>query len=340
MAAPPRLIAWEITRACNLACRHCRASAIPTPPPDELSPEEGRNLVDQLAAWPPAPGLILSGGEPLLRTDLLELAAYGRTQGLRVLLSTNGTLLTAALARAIQAAGVARVSLSLDHSEPAAHDAFRGAPGSFEALRQAAAYLKEANLPFQINSTLTAANLDQAATLAARARDLGATAYHVFLLVPVGRAVELEKLEKPLTAEAYEAALLNLQRLEPEFGLEFKATCAPQYHRLARQAGQTPRGRGCLAGQGFLFLSSTGEVRGCGYLDLAAGNLREAPLRTIYEEAPLFQELRDRKSYRGRCGVCEYWSICGGCRARAQAEGDHLGPEPLCPHQPGREGLS
>jgi len=224
--APPRLVAWETTRACNLACRHCRAEALPTPPPGELSPEEGRDLVDQLAAWTPPPGLILSGGEPLLRPDLLDLAAYGRAKGLRVLVSTNGLSLTAALARALKTAGVARVSLSLDHPEPAAHDAFRGAPGAFEALRRAAAYLQEAGLPFQINSTLTAANLDQAAALAAKARDLGAAAHHVFLLVPVGRAAGLEK---PLAAEAYEAALLDLRRLEPELGLEFKATCAPQY---------------------------------------------------------------------------------------------------------------
>jgi radical SAM protein with 4Fe4S-binding SPASM domain len=262
------------------------------------------------------------------------LAAYGHAKGLRVLVSTNGLPVTAALARALKTAGVTRVSLSLDHPEPAAHDAFRGAPGAFEALRRAAAYLREAGLPFQINSTLTAANLDQAGALAARARELGAVAQHAFLLVPVGRAAGLEN---PLTAEAYEAALLELQRLEPGLGLEFKATCAPQYQRLARQAGRTVRGRGCLAGQGFLFLSSTGQAQGCGYLNLAAGDLRRTPVQTIYEEAPLFRDLRERKHYRGRCGVCEYWSICGGCRARARAAGDHLGPEPLCPHQPGRE---
>jgi radical SAM protein with 4Fe4S-binding SPASM domain len=261
----------------------------------------------------------------------MDLAAYGRDRGLRVLLSTNGLLVTAYLARALKDAGVARVSLSLDHPEPADHDDFRGAPGSFEALRRAASCLREAGLPFQINSTLTSANLDQAALLAARARELGAAAHHVFLLVPVGRAVGLETA---LAAEAYEAALLGLQKLEPTLGLEFKATCAPQYQRLASQAGRPPRGRGCLAGQGFLFLSSTGEARGCGYLDLTAGRLRETPLRTIYEDSPLFRDLRDRRRYRGRCGTCEYWSICGGCRARALAEGDHLGPEPLCPHQP------
>jgi len=326
---PPRLVAWETTRACNLTCRHCRAEALPAPPPGELSLEEGRDLVDQLATWAPAPGLILSGGEPLLRPDLPDLAAYGKARGLRVLVSTNGLLLTLGLARALRSAGVARVSLSLDHPDPTAHDDFRGSPGSFEAVRRAASLLVEASLPFQINSTLTKANLDQAGALTALTRSLGAVAHHVFLLVPVGRATGLEP---PLTAEAYEAALLDLLRREP--GLEFKATCAPQYQRLARQAGHPSRGRGCLAGQGFLFLSSTGEAQGCGYLNLAAGNLRQTPIRTIYEESSLFQDLRDRKRYRGRCGVCEFWSVCGGCRARARAEGDHLGPEPLCPHQP------
>ena len=331
-AAPPRLVAWETTRACNLACRHCRAEALLTPPTGEMSPQEGRELLDQLAAWPPAPAVILTGGEPLLRPDILELAAYGRDRGLRMLLSTNGTLLDAALAKALKAAGVARVSLSLDQPYEAGHDAFRGAPGAFQGTRRGAEYLRAAGLPFQINSTLTAANLDQAGALTALAQEMGAAAHHIFLLVPVGRA---EGMEQPLTAEAYEAALRDIQNREAAgLNLEFKATCAPQYHRLAREAGRPVRGRGCLAGQGFLFLSSRGEARGCGYLTPSAGDFRQTRLRDIYEHSPLFLELRDRGRYRGRCGVCEYWPICGGCRARAQAAGDHLGPEPLCPHQP------
>ncbi|MDR3038798.1 MAG: radical SAM protein [Candidatus Adiutrix sp.] len=328
---PPRLVAWETTRACNLACRHCRAEAVPQPPAGELSPGEGRDFLDQLAAWAPAPGVILSGGEPLLRPDILDLAAYGRARGLRMLLSTNGTLLDAPLARALKAAGVARVSLSLDHPDATGHDAFRGAPGAFDGTQRGAAHLRAAGLPFQINSTLTAGNLDQAEALTDLARELGAVAHHVFLLVPVGRAAGLEE---PLTAGEYEAALKDIHRREAELPLEFKATCAPQYQRLSRESGRPVRGRGCLAGQGFLFFSSFGEARGCGYLTPAAGNFRLAPVRDIYERAPLFLELRDRTRYRGRCGVCEYWSVCGGCRARAQAAGDYLGPEPLCPHQP------
>ena len=345
---PPRLIAWETTRACNLACRHCRAEAVLEPPPGELSFEEGRHLLDQAAAWPPPPMIILSGGEPLMRPDILELAAYGHSLGLRMLLSTNGTLVDVDLAAKMKAAGVARVSLSLDGPDARSHDDFRGVPGAFEGLRRGAAHLKAVGLPFQINTTLTAANLSQAAALTDMGAELGAVAHHIFLLVPVGRA---ENMETPLSAEEYETALAGLAEREQSLPLEFKATCAPQYQRLIRQraarvtsppspdaaASPTPSGRprfggrGCLAGQGFAFISSHGEVRGCGYLDLAAGHLRSQGLRDIYERSPLFLSLRDRKQYHGRCGACEYWPVCGGCRARAKAAGDYLGPEPLCP---------
>ena len=334
--SPPRLIAWETTRACNLACRHCRAEAVLTPPPGELSFEEGRELLNQAAAWPPPPMIILSGGEPLLRPDIMELAGYGHRLGLRMLMSTNGSLVEAQTARQMKAAGVARVSLSLDGPEAESHDAFRGQEGSFAGLERGAAHLRAAGLPFQINSTLTAANLHQAEALTREAERLGAVAHHIFLLVPVGRAVGMET---PLSAEEYEQALKALAEREASLPLEFKATCAPQYQRLTRKLGRAPlgrhgAGRGCLAGQGFVFISSVGKVHGCGYLNEEAGNTRQAPLRTIYETSPLFVSLRDRGRYRGKCGQCEYWNICGGCRARASSEGDYLGPEPLCPHQP------
>ena len=334
---PPRLVAWETTRACNLVCRHCRAEALPEPPPGELSPAEGRELLTQLAVWPPAPMVILSGGEPLLRPDILDLAAYGTSLGLRMLLSTNGTLVTADLARQMKEAGVARVSLSLDGPDAASHDDFRGQAGAFEGLLQGAEHLRRAGLPFQINTTLTAANLGQAEALTDQTVALGAVAHHIFLLVPVGRAETLET--SPLSAEEYEAALGRLKAREASLTIDFKATCTPQYQRLGLQLGLTGgrhSGRGCLAGQGFMFISSEGEVRGCGYLPLPAGNIREQSVREIYEASPLFIDLRDRRTYRGKCGACEYWNICGGCRARAHALGDHLGPEPLCPYQPGK----
>ena len=336
---PPRLVAWETTRACNLVCRHCRAEAVPEPPAGELSPAEGLDFLEQLAAWPPTPMVILSGGEPLLRPDILELAARGTALGLRMLLSTNGTLITAELARQMKQAGVARVSLSLDGPDAASHDDFRGQTGAFEGLLQGAAHLKAAGLPFQINTTLTTDNLCQAEALTDQSAALGAVAHHIFLLVPVGRAESM--VTAPLSADNYEAALKKLKLREASLPIEFKATCAPQYQRLGLEmglaaTGRHGRGRGCLAGQGFMFVSSEGEARGCGYLPLAAGNLRRQGVREIYETSPLFTALRDRQQYRGKCGHCEYWNICGGCRARAQARGDFLGPEPLCPHQPAK----
>ena len=333
---PPRLIAWETTRACNLICRHCRAEAVMEPPEGELSHEEGLDLLDQAAAWPPPPMIILSGGEPLMRRDILELASYGSRKGLRMLLSTNGTLVSADLARRMKEAGVARVSLSLDAPDAASHDDFRGLKGAFEGLITAARYLKEAGLPFQINTTLTSANLHQAEEMGALTERLGAVAHHIFLLVPVGRAEEMEP--GSLSAEEYEAALKILKQRETSLSLEFKATCAPQYQRIGRQLSGPAKsghaGRGCMAGQGFLFISSTGDCQGCGYLPLKAGNIRQAPVREIYEKASLFVNFRDKNLYHGKCGKCEYWNICGGCRARAHAAGDHMGPEPLCPYLP------
>lgn len=332
---PPRLVAWETTRVCNLVCRHCRAEAISTPPADELSLAEARQMLGDIAAWPPPPMVILSGGEPLMRPDILDLAAYGASKGLRMLLSTNGALLTPELTVAIKKAGVVRLSLSLDGPTAAAHDDFRGVPGAFDALKRGAAYLREARLPFQVNTTLTADNLHQANAMTAIAEDLGAVAHHIFLLVPVGRAENMETL----SAEEYESALRALKKREAILKIEFKATCAPQYQRIGREMGLVPigphgAGRGCLAGQGFMFVGSTGQCQGCGYLPLSVGNVREKPIREIYETSPLFQTLREQAAYHGKCGSCEYWKLCGGCRARAHAKGDYLGPEPLCPHRP------
>jgi radical SAM protein with 4Fe4S-binding SPASM domain len=330
---PPRLVAWEITRACNLACRHCRAEALTEPAPGELSPAEGRELLAQLAQWAPPPMVILSGGEPLTRPDALDLAALGTSLGLRMLLSTNGSLLTASLAREIKKAGVARLSLSLDAPDAAGHDAFRGVAGSFAAVERGAALLKEAGLPFQINSSVTPDNLAQLEAMSDLALQLGAAAHHVFLLVPVGRA----RGWSALSADAYEEALTRLRLRAPTLPLEIKATCAPQYVRIGRELGlaASPRsGRGCLGGQGFMFVGHDGQVGACGYLPLPAGDVRRTHPIEIYESSPLFLELRDRRRYRGRCRACEHFDICGGCRARAYAAGDHLGSEPLCPHRP------
>ncbi|MDR3205160.1 MAG: radical SAM protein [Deltaproteobacteria bacterium] len=336
---PPRLVAWETTGACNLVCRHCRAEAQNTPDPDELNSEQALILIRQLAQFSPLPMVILSGGEPLLRPDILELASLGASLGLRMLLSTNGTLLTSSLANKIKKAGVARLSLSLDAPEADAHDAFRGQIGSFKATVDGALILKKAGLPFQINSAITAENIDQIEAISDLALKLGAVAHHVFLLVPIGRAKVWGS--QALPPERYEEALIKLRLREETTTLEFKATCAPQYNRIGHQLGLKPNlrsSRGCLGGQGFMFIGRGGQVGACGYLPLPAGNILKDHPVDIYYHSGLFKELRTRTSYGERCRECEYFKICGGCRARAYAAGDHLGADPLCPYRSAKEG--
>jgi radical SAM protein with 4Fe4S-binding SPASM domain len=304
------------------------------PLPEELSFEEGATLLRRLSGFSPQPHIILSGGEPLIREGILDLAALGSSLGLRMLLSTNGTLLTAELCGRIKASGVKRLSISLDGPDGPSHDGLRAVPGSFDQALAGAALLREAGLPFQINSTITPENIHLTDRFAGMAKSLGAVACHVFLLVPTGRARGMGG--PPLPPAAYEAALRELKRREPFLQLEFKATCAPQYQRISHESGQLgPRaGKGCLGGQGFMFVAHDGQVAACGYLPLPAGSVRESHPVDIYQNSPLFLALRDKSRYRGKCGSCEYWQVCGGCRARAHAEGDYLGPEPLCPYQP------
>jgi radical SAM protein with 4Fe4S-binding SPASM domain len=269
-----------------------------------------------------------------MRPDIFEIAALARDLGVTAVLSTNGTLLDRGTCRMIKETGLRRLSLSLDGPDAGSHDGFRGLPGAFDSLVGAAELLRSEGIPFQINSTVTPGNIRQTEAMLAAAKDLGAVAFHVFLLVPVGRARDWD--EAFLAPEEYEAALRRLKSLEPSMELEFKATCAPQYQRIGREMGlATPRsGKGCLGGQGFMFVGHEGTCGACGYLPLPAGNVREKPISEIYRSSALFEALRDKGHYHGKCSLCEYWSICGGCRARAHAQGDYLGEEPLCPHVP------
>jgi radical SAM protein with 4Fe4S-binding SPASM domain len=269
-----------------------------------------------------------------MRPDIFELAELSTSLGLRTVLSTNGTLVTPVAAQNMKKAGIKRLSLSLDGPDAESHDSFRGVVGAFSDLERSAAILNEAGLPFQINSTITPGNIKDTERILNVALKLGAVGLHIFLLVPVGRAKNWN--EAPLSPSEYEEALRVLKAREPELTIEFKATCAPQYQRIGREMGYiTPRsGKGCLGGQGFMFVSHSGIVGACGYLPLPAGDVREEHPREIYEKSELFRLLRAKENYKGKCAVCEYWGVCGGCRARAHAEGDFLGEEPLCPYQP------
>ena len=343
----PRLVAWEITRKCNLNCVHCRAAAERGPYPGELDTKKCLAILDQIAEVG-KPIVILTGGEPLLRDDVFQLAEHGRRLGLRMVMATNGTLLTPALVGGMQESGIQRVSISLDGAGPGQHDRFRQVPGAFERALDGIRMLKEAGLEFQINTTVTRHNADHVAEILDLAVRLGAVAHHLFLLVPTGRAKEM--VDQEIEALEYERLLHWFYGMRGKTPLHLKATCAPHYYRILRQEARA-RGekvnfetygldavtRGCLGGTAFCFISHDGEVQPCGYLELTCGDLKEEPFERIWRNSPEFLQLRDFSAYKGKCGVCEYVRVCGGCRARAyEATGDYLAEEPLCAYQPGK----
>jgi len=355
-AIKPRLqlVAWEITRSCNLFCAHCRASAAYGRYESELSTEECFHLIDEILEVG-KPIIILSGGEPLMRKDVLQIAKYAVSRRLRVVMGSNGTLITEETAAKLKDVPVSRLGISLDFPIAKLQDDFRGRAGAFEAAIAGIANARRAGIEIQINSTITKLNVSYLDELLSLALKVGAIAFHPFLLVPTGRGKGLESVE--LSPEQYEKTLNWIYDKQLELGdrMFFKPTDAPHYLRVVSQrrkqnceipvtkksesaAGHTPVNsitRGCLAGIGFCFISHRGKVQGCGYLDVEAGNIREASFSQIWADSPLFRELRDLSNIKGKCGVCEYKKICGGCRARAyEATGDYLEAEPYCVYEP------
>jgi heme b synthase len=310
-----------------------------------LTTDEGIKLLDDLAAMGQIV-VILTGGEPLLRQDIFDLAAYGTALGHRMVMAVNGTLLTPAVAARLKDAGIQRLSISLDGASAASHDRLRAVAGAFAGALAGIAACREAGLPFQINTTVTRANRAELPAIYELAVQLEAVAHHVFVLVPTGRGELLrEELESP---EEYEETLNWLLARQRDGKLFIKPTCAPQYYRLWRQDaaargekisaathGMEAMTKGCLGGQGFAFVSYTGEVQPCGYLELAAGNIRETMFPEIWANSELFRQLRRVDDYHGKCHACQYRKVCGGCRARAHAlTGDVLGEDPICPYEP------
>jgi len=348
LGAELRMVAWEVTRSCNLACVHCRASSLLGPYPDELATEEGKRLLDGIASFA-RPVVILTGGEPLLREDVFELAAHGDGKGLRMVLATNGTFVTQEVARRMVASGIKRVSVSIDGMKAESHDGFRKVPGSFAGALRGIEALKAAGLEFQINTTVTRANLGEIEGILDLAVRLGAAAHHIFLLVPTGRGKDLADQE--ISPADYEETLYWFYEAGLRCPTHLKATCAPHFYRIfyrekrGREKGAGQSGnpfsamtRGCMGGSSFCFVSHTGRVQPCGYLEIDCGSVRDRPFREIWEGSEVFRDLRDLTRYKGKCGRCEFIRVCGGCRARAyETTGDYLAEEPFCVYEPGEQ---
>ena len=385
----PRLIFWELTKGCNLRCIHCRASATELQSPKDLPTRTALGIIDQIAAAA-NPILVLSGGEPLYRSDIFQLTRYATDKGLRVALATNGTLVTKEVARMIVDSGVKRVAISLDGADALTHDTFRSIPGAFDAAVQGLRNLKSLGMAVQINMTIARHNAQQLPQVFELAKSLGADALHTFLLVPVGCGVDIAA-EQMVAPEEYEQMLNWFYERSLEGEIELKATCAPHYFRVVRQRraaeglslqaashathdvaasdsitssetlmpsgtaismkpkaaghpsghpGGHPSGmnavtKGCLAGSGVCFISHEGEVYPCGYLPVIAGDLRKQTFVDIWQNSPVFHQLRDTGNLKGKCGCCEFRNICMGCRARAYAAtGDYMQEEPFCVYQP------
>ncbi len=352
-----QLVAWEITRSCNLFCAHCRASADNSRYSDELSIDGCYRLIDQILEVG-RPIIILTGGEPLVRQDVFQIAGYAVSRGLRVVMGSNGTLITEDIATRMKAIPVSRVGISLDFPMANLQDDFRGKAGAFAAAMAGIASARQAGLEIQINCTVTRLNVIYLDKLLSLALDVGAVAFHPFLLVPTGRGKGLESVE--LSPPEYEDTLNWIYNKQLELGdrIFFKPTDAPHYLRVVAQRKRTATvniassgqntvasgghghpanaiTRGCLAGTGFCFISHQGKVKGCGYLDVEAGDIKKQSFSQIWSDSPLFNQLRDLSNIKGKCGACEYKRVCGGCRARAyETTGDYLEAEPYCIYEP------
>ncbi len=345
-----RLVAWEVTRRCNLNCIHCRAGSERGPYPEELDTAKCFEILEQISSAG-KPIVILTGGEPLLREDIFDLAERGTKRGLRMVMATNGALLTPSIIERMKASGIKRVSVSIDGADEHQHDQFRMVDGAYRKSMEGIRLLKKDNVEFQINTTVTQHNLSDVKDILDMSIRLGAVAHHLFLLVPTGRAREM--VDQEINALEYEKLLHWFYHMRDKVPLHLKATCAPHYYRILRQEAHA-RGekvnyetygldavtRGCLGGTAFCFISNIGIVQPCGYLDLNCGDLKNSSFESIWLESKIFNQLRDLSSYKGKCGRCEYLGSCGGCRARAfESTGDLLAEEPLCAYQPSKKAI-
>ncbi len=346
----PKWIAWEITRRCNLNCVHCRSSSeMEIKGHPDFTTEEGFRIIDDISEYA-KPVIVLSGGEPLLRNDVFDLAGHGTAKGLRMCIATNGTLVTGETCEKMKASGIKMVSLSLDGSTDKVHDDFRSQKGAFAGTINAAKLFRKHEIPFLINSSFTKRNQEEIPKVYKLAKDLGATAWYMFMIVPTGRGEDI--MNELISKEDYEEILEWHYEMEKnENDLLVRPTCAPHYYRIILQKQKeegekferrslkfsTGGAKGCIAGQVICLIDVDGNVLPCSYFPKFAGNVRQQSFREIWENSELFHELRDFKKYKDKCGSCEFINVCGGCRARAYAvSGDYLDEEPFCGYVPYR----
>lgn len=325
------LISWNTTKRCNLFCKHCfRESGPDSAIESELNTQEGKKLLDQIKSA----GfklLILSGGEPLLRPDIFELASYADKIGVRPVVGTNGTRLTIETADRLKASGVTGVSISLDSSSPGFHNQFRNSPNAWEKAVEGINNSLEAGLRVQVNITITESNFDQFEKTVDFVTGLGVQALYPFFLVPTGRGKNIE--EESLKQERYFNVIKAVLEKQKTVPIEIKPTCAPQFMPMARDMGLNMRyTRGCIAGISYCCILPDGDVNICPYLPVKVGNVREKPFDEIWKESEIFNTLRDFSKYEGRCGGCPEINTCGGCRARAYYynDGNFMAEEPWC----------
>lgn len=352
-----KLVALEVTRSCPLSCRHCRGDSLSGEYENELTLSEIENLFENISTFA-TPIIIITGGEALTRPDIFEIARNSSSRGFRTVLATCGQLLDDKTALKLIENGVSRISISLDGASAEKHDSFRRVPGAFASAVKAMDTARRNGLEFQVNSTITVLNISEIETLYSLSVEKGASGFHPFLLVPMGRGAALKDIA--LSPEEYEKALVEIAGIAAESPIEIKPTCAPHYSRVIRQTGnaaalknahghaltapsnahvkgKSPRFGGCIGGKHFAFVSHRGKVQLCGFLEAEAGDLRENGMdfKSVWENSGLFVKIRDVDSYKGKCGVCGYRFLCGGCRARAYyLNGDFTAEEPDCIHLP------
>jgi len=355
----PFIVIWETTQACDLACLHCRASAQPARDRGELDTAEAKRLMDTVRQFG-RPLFVLTGGDPLKRDDTVELVRHGTSIGLRMAMTPSGTpLMTPDVLARLRDAGLARLAVSLDGSNAAIHDRFRGVSGSFEWTVRMLDAAQKIGLSTQINTTISSHNLHDVEPTVQFITTLGIALWSVFFIVPTGRA----RTSDLTTAEEFESVFHRLYDLSKTAPFDIKTTAAPHYRRVVvqrqvaeRRAGEreqaaTPltagvgfsladgvgRARGVNDGNGFLFISHRGDIYPSGFLPVSAGNVRTHDVVDVYRNSPLFRDLRDTDRLEGKCGVCEYRTICGGSRARAYATtGNYLASDPYCSYIPAR----